>query len=172
MCALQHDAGGQRREDRGGKCAVEPDESGPAGLAAGALGQEVPGGVEEAGGYYQAQGEEGYEVVLLSVGPRHTARRMFASTLRPIVSLRCAPVPGKGPLKSGGTARSLQKAAVDTTGRDSIPQTISLNVDPARYSPIRWRNGQAPGVSERVGYGLRYPEERSEAREEESGAQT
>ena len=64
------------------------------------------------------------------------------------------PVPGKGPLKSGGTARSLQKAAVDTTGRDSIPQTISLNVDPARYSPIRWRNGQAPGVSERVGNGF------------------
>jgi len=66
----------------------------------------------------------------------------------------------------------LRKAAVDTTGRDSIPQTISLNVDPTRYSPIRWRNGQAPGVSERVGNGLRYPEERSEAREEESGAQT
>jgi hypothetical protein len=61
---------------------------------------------------------------------------------------------------------------VDTTGRNSIPQTISLNVDPARYSPIRWRNGQAPGVSERVGNGLRYPEERPEASEEESGAPT
>src|SRR5215212_2533346 len=96
MCALQQDAGGQRREDRGGKCAVEPDEGGPAGLAAGALGQEVPGGVEEAGGYYQAQGEEGYEVVLLSVGPRHTARRTFASTLRPFVSLTCAACPRKG----------------------------------------------------------------------------
>jgi len=48
----------------------------------------------------------------------------------------------------------------------------SLNVDPTRYSPIRWRNGQAPGVSERAGNGLRYPEERPEASEEESGALT
>lgn len=32
----------------------------------------------------------------------------------------------------------LRKAAIDTTGRDSMPQTISLNVDPTRYSPIRW----------------------------------
>jgi hypothetical protein len=66
----------------------------------------------------------------------------------------------------------LRKAAVDTTGRDSIPQTIRLNVDPARYWPSRWRTGEAPGVGERVGNGLRYPEERPEAREEESGAPT
>jgi hypothetical protein len=31
----------------------------------------------------------------------------------------------------------------------------SLNVDPAWYSLIRWRNGQTLGVSERVGNGLR-----------------
>src|SRR3712207_3848731 len=99
MCTLHHDdIGSQRREDRGGKCAVEPDEGGPAGLAAGALGQEVPGGVEEAGGHYQAQGEEGHEVVLLSVGPRYTAGRTFASTLRPFGSLRCAARPRKEPL--------------------------------------------------------------------------
>ncbi len=61
---------------------------------------------------------------------------------------------------------------MDTTGRNSIPQTSSLNVDPAWYSLIRWRNGQAPGVSERVGNGLRYPDERPEACEEESGAPT
>lgn len=33
----------------------------------------------------------------------------------------------------------LRKAAIDTTGRDSMPQTISLNVDPTRYSPLRWQ---------------------------------
>ena len=32
----------------------------------------------------------------------------------------------------------LRKAAIDTTGRDSMPQTISLNVDPNQYPPIRW----------------------------------
>lgn len=39
----------------------------------------------------------------------------------------------------------LRKAAVDTTGRDSMPQTISLNVDPSRYSPIRWHGGRNAG---------------------------
>ncbi|MGF1472132.1 MAG: carbon-nitrogen hydrolase family protein [Rubrobacteraceae bacterium] len=39
----------------------------------------------------------------------------------------------------------LRKAAIDTTGRDSMPQTINLTVDPARYSPIRWSNrGETP----------------------------
>lgn len=32
----------------------------------------------------------------------------------------------------------LRKAAVDTTGRDSAPATISLNVDPNSYNLIRW----------------------------------
>ncbi len=32
----------------------------------------------------------------------------------------------------------LRKAAIDTTGRDSAPATISLNVDPESYSGIRW----------------------------------
>ncbi|MGB3682628.1 MAG: carbon-nitrogen hydrolase family protein [Rubrobacteraceae bacterium] len=38
----------------------------------------------------------------------------------------------------------LRKAAIDTTGRDSMPQTISLNVDPNRYPPIRWGDAQGP----------------------------
>lgn len=36
----------------------------------------------------------------------------------------------------------LRKAAIDTTGRDSAPATISLNVDPNSYSAIRW-SGEA-----------------------------
>lgn len=53
----------------------------------------------------------------------------------------------------------LRKAAIDTTGRDSAPATISLNVDPNSYSAIRWSGeagaprpsgetgGRGPGVS-------------------------
>jgi nitrilase len=64
----------------------------------------------------------------------------------------------------------LRKAAVDTTGRDSIPQTISLNVDPTRYSPIRWGNGsRSSGVDERASNVARHQEERPEVRMAESG---
>jgi len=81
--APDKDAGRQGREDHRRERAVEPDEGGPAGVAAGALGQEVPGGVKEAGDQHQAQGEGGHGLAPFA-RPRLRDGRAVVTTLRPL----------------------------------------------------------------------------------------
>lgn len=45
----------------------------------------------------------------------------------------------------------LRKAAIDTTGRDTAWETVSMNIDSSPRSPIRWsaaRDGEVPGLPE------------------------
>lgn len=66
----------------------------------------------------------------------------------------------------------LRKATIDTTGRDSMPQTISLNVDTSRYSPIRWhgdRGADDRGADDGRGKTMAEPGELPEHVEEVEG---
>src|SRR3712207_2068217 len=118
--ARDEDAGRQGREDHRRERAVEPDEGGPARVAAGALGQQVPDGVEKAGDQHQPQGEEG------------NCRAPFGSIPAAGRGPRRAPsgsrMPGTKPRGSGAKhskARRGHSTRVGTGGAQGEPGTLA-----------------------------------------------